>query len=197
MTPIKCKWYPVSELAEEWNCSIKKILHYGASGGLQLSTLAPSQNDPGPYPLSKEDALKLWENFPVWKGYLTELKSWSFPTSLYSINHVNKLTVCMENIVVTHEEKIRFEKEYNRKTEMGNRERENLLRLIGALISQHYHGDKYIKSTDGSFNASTISQDLRAWLKKNNFLKEGMSNRSLREWISRAYDLIKENKTTK
>ena len=264
MTPIKCKckWYPVSELAEEWNCSIEKILRYGVDGELQLSILIlpkkmalrlssyvdrkienPStrkemldilkdavekdvklkhelielaaKNGPVPCPLPKEEVLNLWEDWwpkakeystllrsimslladpTKWKEYSTLLCSMSLPEL---IDNKSQLTVMMQSVVVTHEEKIRFEKECNPKTKMGNRERENLLRLIGALISQHYHGAKYRKSTDDSFNASTIAQDFHDWLEVNGFSDEGISPDSFRKLIPKAYDLIKENKKIK
>ena len=99
-----------------------------------------------------------------------------------------------EDLVITHEERLRFEKECVSKKEIvTERERENLLRLIGALIEIHYRGKDY-KKGDGLPNANKISEKFHGQLALNDFSDKGMSDKSFRKLIPEAYNLIMENK---
>jgi hypothetical protein len=103
----------------------------------------------------------------------------------------------VSELIVTNEEKLRFEKECIPKKDMvTERERENLLRLIGAFIEIHYQGNDY-KKGDGSPNANKISEKFHEQLALNDFSDKGISDKSFRKLIPEAYNLIMENKEEK
>ena len=105
-----------------------------------------------------------------------------------------KRDYAISELIVTHKEKLRFEKEYAPiKTQMGTTERENLLRLIGAFIEIHYQGNDYRKNNSLP-NATAISKKFHGWLIDNDFSDKGMSDKSFRNLIPEAYYLIMENK---
>jgi hypothetical protein len=187
------KYYTLEEVADDCGYEVDRLLVYGITGELEICLLA---HEPwilkeiglevkpeligkiGPYPIPKENILKI-RNTP----YLRPIGENDRP----NIRNI------LENLIVTHEEKLRFEKEHGPKKEMGTEERKNLLRLIGALIEQHYQGNDY-KKGDGSPNANKISEKFHEQLALNDFSDKGMSDKNFRKLIPEAYALIMENK---
>lgn len=187
------KYYPISDLADEWNWKIEDILHYGVTGELQISFLVPSEADPGPYPISKEDVIKFRSSdfgaFKVESLPDSVKEKWIDILTMFSTSRY-------QNLVVTHEERLHFEKKCETVKELGNKERENFLRLIGAFIERYYSKKTYRKS-DNSPNADAISKEFHSWLLDNNFSDKGISEEKIRKMIPGAYNSIMENKKTK
>lgn len=187
------KNYTLKEVADVYGYTVDRLLLYGTIGELEICLLA---HEPtilkeiglevkpeligkiGPYPIPGENILKI-RNTP----FLRPIGESDRP----NIRNI------LENLIVTHEEKIRFENEHIPKKEMGTRERENLLRLIGAFIEKDYSGNDYRKK-DGAPNAEAISNKFHEWLALNDFSDKGISDKSFRKLIPEAYNLIMENK---
>jgi len=195
--------YSLEEIANQRNCRVDDLLHYAEINKLEICVYIYE----GEYEVGKTWNEREKEYFPggpcpVWlsPGEWRKIRMYGHPYSTL-IKHPQKEAYlfpverdyAISEYVVTNKERLRFEKECARKKEMGTEERENLLRLIGALIEQNYQGTKY-KKRDGSPNASAISDKFHGWLIDNYFSDKGISDTSFRKLIPEAYNLIMENK---
>jgi len=226
-------YYSLEEVAVQWDCTVDDLLHYAEMEKLEICSYVYL----GHYEVAKDvqgkNAKRVFipsgpchmaglipEQWRIMRlsGHLnTKQQHFKF-----LIKHpfkkppFNEMYLNLERdfhvsqLIVTNEEKLRFEKEcipkkeigtkFEKecipKKEIGTKERENLLRLIGALIEIHYQGKDYRKG-DGSPNANKISEKFREQLALNDFSDKGMSNKSFRKLIPEAYNLIMENKEEK
>lgn len=164
------KYYPISDLADEWNWKIKDILHYGATGELQISYLVPSETNPGPYPISKEDAGRFLENI----GGLYALEVKSLPES------VKERWGGQRNLVITHEEKSRFEATCDMASgnDIGERERSTWLKIIYLLMHELGDYKPSLIKTDG-LNISQLEKILKKAAQKQDLSDNGLSNSTL------------------
>lgn len=187
------KYHTLQEVADDCGYEVDRLLVYGITGELEICLLAYEPRilkeiglevkpepieEIGPYPIPRESILKIL-NTPLF-----HLPGES--------GRPSQTEICAK-LIVTHEEKIRFENEHIPKKEMGDRERENLLRIIGVFIERYYRGKTYRKS-DNSPNANAISEEFHGWLIDNDFSDKGMSDKNFRKLIPDAYDLIMKNK---
>jgi len=169
------KYYPISDLADEWNWKIKDILHYGATGELQISYLVPYEPNPGPYLISKEDAGRFLENI----GGLYSLKLKSLPES------VKERWGDQRNLVITHEEKSRFEATCDMASgnDIGEKERITWLRIIYLLMRKLANHQSNLAKPSG-VNVSQLAEVLKKAAKEYDLSDAGLSKSTL----SKIYD---------
>lgn len=185
--PKGLPYYTVNDLAEEWDLTDWDILYCAGIEALEIC-LPNFYGNAARYCCNSEDEYS--DRCSKWGGSIVPIRpeeAWQIRSDEYWIG-----SVCSE-LIVSHEEKLRFEQEHlHKQKELSIRERNNLLRIIGALIEIYYKGNRYRKS-DGSPNANTISEEFHNQLEKRGFSEKGMSERKIRELIPEAYDKIKAN----
>lgn len=109
--------------------------------------------------------------------------------------------VCsLKDIVIDYNEVERFGIFFNKnapsKKQLTTKEKNNLLRLIGALIEIHYSTSDYLKGEDNEkgFNASIIADEIIVKLNDKQFNTVGISEESIRKVIPKAIEEIEKNK---
>ena len=180
--------------------SLFKIIQGNSTKPVYLMESTETRNIAGIYPVCGENILRIRKGRPIDGVGDFEDDSIFYVFGLIDNDLKFRPTEKrfeIADLVIPHEERVRFEKEYvSIQMEMGNRERENFLRLIGAFIERYYSKKTYRKS-DNSPNADAISKEFHGWLLDNNFSDKGISEEKIRKMIPLAYNSIMENKKTK
>lgn len=175
MEKPKSKYYPIVDLADEWNWNIEDILHYGGTGELQISYIDLSNSDPGPYPLSRKGVLQI-----IADKY--EMP-WRFEVNWDPEEECS-------NLVITDEERVRFEAtcdmasnaspDTDEKERVGEKERISWLKIIYLLM--HLLASKISCLTKGegnNLNISEFEKKLKEVAPKYDLTEVGLSNSTL------------------
>lgn len=185
------KYYTLKEVADDCGCEVDRLLLYGITGELEICLVAYEPRILKEIGLEvKPELIKEIGPHLIPRDNILKIRNADF---FSTADRPSKGEIC-ERLIVTHEEKIRFEKEHKPEKKMGTRERENLLRIIGALIKIHYQETAYRKK-DGSPNADAIAKEFHNWLLLNDYSDKGIADGNFRKHvIPDAYKLIMEAK---
>lgn len=177
-------YYRIDEIALKWGCSKEDLLDYGEQGQLEICVrvmhdaesytveidkhgrefpnwLYPKYLN-GPYPLTKESIVSVKHSLPL-KTVLPRKSEGEGGVEFWNLKEPLLVLPTSSALVITHDEKIRFEKEHGHieegvpltKKQVGNRERGTWLKIIYLMAMKLAENNRKLISK-GTLNANAF-----------------------------------------